>query len=677
MQNSKKQVLEYLQTTLQFIWGICFLLFPILFFNATTETYIMPKQILITVVALVSLLLIGVNAIISKKILLRKTFLDLPVFLFILVIVLSAVFSIARIDALVGATMYVVLGISYFAIVNAAKTEESVFFFTASLVLSACAMAIIHMLSYFKVYVLPFAFTHTNSFTTTGSLLEHSLYLAAMLPVAGYFAYPLIKRKINEKSIAFLIATLILAADIVLVIYQIIMQNNLVILPFVTGFQIAFSTISQDTTRIAQSFFFGSGTGTFFMDFTRFRPLSFNSYPSLWYLSFFQSSSYVLELIATTGILGFLAFAFIIIKTVIKPVKSFHNPLYISLLILIISSIIFPFSFIEIALFFFILSLFVAQEGIKNSTKSFDLELFLVTLRRELFNAEHKVQAAKTSQIMPIIFSVLLFAIAGVIGYYATIYTISDIIFSQSIVAAQQNNGTATYQKQIQAISLFPYRDSFFRTFSQTNLSIANSVIALNSQKNQKPDQQVQSTVINLIQQGINAAKTATTLSPYNVLNWQNYSSYYRSILGFGQGSDTFAIQGMQQAVALDPNYPQEYMTLGALYYQLKQYDNAIKVFQQAVNLKPDFANAYYNLGHAYEEKGDLQNALAQYQIVAQLVVSNKDNENKVNKEISALQDKIKAQGTSNTTSTTPVVKPVQTTANQQLSLPVSPTPAP
>jgi len=77
------------------------------------------------------------------------------------------------------------------------------------------------------------------------------------------------------------------------------------------------------------------------------------------------------------------------------------------------------------------------------------------------------------------------------------------------------------------------------------------------------------------------------------------------------------------------------------IYYQMGQYDNAIREFQVAITLKPDFANAYYNLGHALEQKGDLQNALVQYQTVRNLVQANKDSLATIDKEIKALQDKI------------------------------------
>jgi tetratricopeptide (TPR) repeat protein len=122
------------------------------------------------------------------------------------------------------------------------------------------------------------------------------------------------------------------------------------------------------------------------------------------------------------------------------------------------------------------------------------------------------------------------------------------------------------------------------------------------------------------------------------MLNWQNLSSIYRTLIGFGQNADSFAILANQQAIALDPNNPQEYINLGGVYYQLGQWDNAIRQFQIAIALKPDYANAYYNLGHALQEKGDLNNALVQYQTVKRLVVNDPTNLDRISKEIDSLE---------------------------------------
>jgi tetratricopeptide (TPR) repeat protein len=127
-------------------------------------------------------------------------------------------------------------------------------------------------------------------------------------------------------------------------------------------------------------------------------------------------------------------------------------------------------------------------------------------------------------------------------------------------------------------------------------------------------------------------------------MNWDNLSSIYRSLIGFGQNADQFAILANQQAIALDPSNPQEYINLGGIYYQLGQWDDAIRQFQLAANLKRDYANAYYNLGHALESKGgtvNLQGALQAYKIVEQLVSSDAQNVKRIKAEIEAVTKKI------------------------------------
>jgi tetratricopeptide (TPR) repeat protein len=156
-------------------------------------------------------------------------------------------------------------------------------------------------------------------------------------------------------------------------------------------------------------------------------------------------------------------------------------------------------------------------------------------------------------------------------------------------------------------------------------------------------DKATQQNITTLIQQSIDAARAAATISPQTYLNWQNLSAVFRGLIGFGQNAETFAIATAQQSISLDPNSPQEYITLGGIYYQLGQWDNAQNQFQLAVALKPDFANSHYNLGHTLEQKGDLQDALTQYQAVRSLVINDKASLDQIDKEIAALQGKAQA----------------------------------
>ena len=445
---------------------------------------------------------------------------------------------------------------------------------------------------------------------------------------------------IKNSPVPFAASVIVILVGIVFTGYLLVktppQSGGLLMLPYETGFQTGFAALSQDTGRVFQGFMFGSGYGTYITDFTRFKQPSFNQNTTLWNLTFFRSSSFALELLATAGVLGVLSFLFLLFKIV-------KNRFVLSIMFLsVFASIVLPFSYSLIAIFFILLGIaasFRATSSKAHSEGFSDVELQLVALQKGLI-AFDPTPSRHKNKILPSIFVALIAVVVGLIGYFAGRYIISDTLFQESLVAASQNNGSLTYEKQASALAIFPYRDAYYRIFSQTNLALANS-LASQQPQGTNPSAEVQQTILTLIQQSINAGRTSVTYGPQTMLNWQNLASIYRSLIGFGQNADQFAILANQQAATLDPNNPQEYINLGGIYYQLGQWDNAIRQFQIAVALKPDLANAYYNLGHALQEKGDLNNALAQYETVQRLVAADKPNLDIITKEVETLRQRI------------------------------------
>jgi tetratricopeptide (TPR) repeat protein len=310
----------------------------------------------------------------------------------------------------------------------------------------------------------------------------------------------------------------------------------------------------------------------------------------------------------------------------------------ISLILLLLISFLLPLSFVSQTLFFIILGLFAVNQGLisKAQNRFFDIELQVVALRKGLIAMEAPTTKKEKSLTLPSLIALLIVLLGAWITYNGIIYTISDLAFQRSLVAAAQNNGSLTYQKQAEAISTFKYRVGFYRVFSQTNLALANT-LASREPRGSSPSAAIQRNIITLIQQSINSARAATTIAPQTHLNWQNLSSIYRGLIGFGQNAEGFAIATAQQSINLDPNNPAQYISLGGIYYQLGAWDQAQNQFQIATRLKPDLPNAYYNLGHALEEKGNVQAALEQYEIVKRLVANDRYAFAQITDEINAL----------------------------------------
>ncbi len=653
---SKKEFYSNLDNFSLYLLGILLLIFPISMLTITTDFYTLPKQIIFGAVVLLVIFLFGLKSLINGQVVIRRTPFDLPIFILTAVVLASSVFAVNRADSLISFVPFLFAVLSFFAIVNTAKGRNESLLLATALATGGVLVSILGILSFFKIYLLPFAFSKSQTFTPLGSLLDQALYLALILPLVFYLAKPALKfvRKGAEasetmsghegikKSIAAVFGVGLAGIVIGLLVSMFLLfktpssSGGLLMLPYETGFQTGFAAISQDTGRVLKGFLFGSGYGTFITDFTRFKQPSINQNNNLWNLTFFRSSSFLLELLATTGILGALTLIFLLFKIL-------KNKFVLSLtFIAVASAILLPFSFSILALFFVLLGLVSSLRGDSSKTHSEgfqDVELQLVALKKGLISFDPTISRQKSTALPAIIF-VAIAIITGVIVYFGGKYVISDVTFQQSLIAASQNNGSLTYQKQVDSISMFPYRDAYYRIFSQTNLALANSLASAQPQGS-SPSSQTQQTILTLIQQSINSGRAAVTYAPQTMLNWQNLASIYRSLIGFGQNADQFALISNQQAIVLDPNNPQEYINLGGIYYQLTQWDEAIRQFQIAVALKPDLANAYYNLGHALQEKGDLNGALAQYEVVQRIVANDKPNLDRINQEIDALKKRI------------------------------------
>ena len=66
------------------------------------------------------------------------------------------------------------------------------------------------------------------------------------------------------------------------------------------------------------------------------------------------------------------------------------------------------------------------------------------------------------------------------------------------------------------------------------------------------------------------------------------------------QGRRGEAIDELNEAIRLNPQFAEAYYNRGIAYYDLGQHERAIEDFDEAVRLNPQDAEAYYNRGNAY-----------------------------------------------------------------------------
>lgn len=695
MDDSKQQIIEYSEKASVVLLGILFIIFPLTFTNITTDVFTLPKQLLLSFLVLALLLLYGAKTFFAQSLNIRRTPFDLPMIIFGVTLLLSTIFSVAKFDSIYNFIPMLFAVFSFFAITYNVKALKQLYALLTSLLLGGAIVSLFAVTNFLKIYLIPLDFTHSQTFSTLGSVLDQTIYLGALLILGASFLYPYVKRGIknvfSDNNIyvpLFGLLSLIILIGFTISIYLLIALQNPLILPLATGFQTAFAAISQDSARIILGFLFGTGFGEFSIAFMRFKQAAFNADPNLWTLTFFRSTSFILELLTTTGILGLAAFVFICYR-IFK-----EKPLFIPLIVFIVAAFVLPLGFSHIVLLFIFMGLYSSLKAISQDKNYFDVELSLIASKKGFFMLSEDASTREQEKYGKILSSIVLTLIVIftlIFGFLLFNFASANATFQKSFVSASQNNGSQTYTFQSNTLNTFTgkYVDAYYRVFSQTNLALANS-LANSTPKGSSPSAQTTQTIYTLVQQSINSGRQATTISPSNALNWQNLAIIYRSLIGFGQNAESFAILAARQSAALDPTNPQEYITLGGIYYQLSSWDNAIAAFQQAVNLKPNFANAYYNLAHALIQKGDLQNGLSQLQTVKNLVANDKTSSKKIDDEIKTLQDQIAAgtkapintnlQGTQPTTALpaqNPPVKIPGPTITPQPSVTPSPTSQP
>jgi tetratricopeptide (TPR) repeat protein len=79
------------------------------------------------------------------------------------------------------------------------------------------------------------------------------------------------------------------------------------------------------------------------------------------------------------------------------------------------------------------------------------------------------------------------------------------------------------------------------------------------------------------------------------------------------------AKKNYENAVKLDPKFPQAVNNLGTIFYSEKSYRHAMKCYRKALKLDPESASIWVNLGSAYFAKHDLKHAAECYDKAMQI----------------------------------------------------------
>ncbi|MCX6793879.1 MAG: tetratricopeptide repeat protein, partial [Candidatus Gottesmanbacteria bacterium] len=464
-------------------------------------------------------------------------------------------------------------------------------------------------------YLQDSLWTPTGSTTTMIALFLITLSLLIPETIASF------KKRQEHGTVALLVISLIIIAiGTIVTLFQFIPKMTTGVLPFDVGMVVASQIFKNPTVAVV-----GVGVENFVTAFTMGRPMSLNVTP-LAAVIFGTNADFFLHILTVYGLIG-LAASLVMAGCLLSGDKK--EWFFITRCICIAGLILIP---PTIALLTVIAVIFVlAHNEEKQPSKPLTVKPWI------------RVSAG----------SLLMLASGASLYFLIRAYS-AEVFFFRSLLAAEMNDGTKTYNQQIRAIETNTFLSRYHITYSQTSLSLANSIAS--SLKNDQ-DRQL---VAQLVQQAIREAKIAVTLNANNVAAWENLGLTYQTIMPVASEAGSWAITAYNSAAALDPSNPTLFVNIGGVFINQQQYDNAIAAFQQAIRLNPGYANAYYNVANAYALKGDTGNAAAALTDTMKLVEPGSTDYYKVKNELDAIQH----------TQTTTTIPPSSATGSSALTLP-------
>lgn len=673
------------QSAIKYLINLVAALMPFFFLPITAEKFEFNKLTLLIIITGISILIWIIQIIKEKEIIIAKTPFNLSGMLFLLAILVSAVFSIDKTSSIFGKQgrwipsliSYGTLGAFFVVVTSNIKDKEDIKTILYSFVAGSTLATLIGLLSYYGLELLPKA---GPFFNPTGSLLM--LALIAVVTSAIAF-HEIIKNDLQSiqifsgivlllnffyitlynKPIIWIFTLVSLGAVFLTFTAQELKEKKLLILLVGIG---AFTILGLTQTPITKPVFanreypdavklnineswdiaisamrdfplLGSGPSTFYLNYPRYRSRAMNL-TDYWNARFDKPYNEILLVAGTLGLIGIVLgayFDFAIIKTAAQNLKEDKlNKLLAILTLLMLGTMVIAnatvlTSFTLVLFLSLLASLIVIEED----------NYFIFNTDTGLGKKEGTlsiVTANENNEFILILIILPLITLAG-FGFFSVYKLYPAEFYMQKALELINADAGKSLEYQAKAIRHNPQRSNYYNTYAKTNLALAINL----SQKGDLNDTQKEA-LQNLVSTSIRATKINTeSINQLDPLNWEIRADVYKSIRGAAEDADAWAIRSLENAIMLDPTNPRLRVELGGLYFAQGDYLAAADRFRQATNLKTDYANAYYNFAQAVKNLENYTSAKRALELTANLISRDSEDYIKVQEELAELDELI------------------------------------
>lgn len=349
------------------------------------------------------------------------------------------------------------------------------------------------------------------------------------------------------------------------------------ILPWGTGW-----TIAVEAFKTPQTLLLGFGPNNFLNAFHQLRGLNYNL-QDFWAVRFATSSTEFLTLLTTSGVLaiGALFGAAKSALPLLRMLKSQHFSLVIYLILHGIAFFTLPFT--PVLWFTFALgSVMLLREAL--------------LLRSEDVWVAELPSSIRSPWLTPVVSTVLIAGSLAAVAVFMVAPVRSNYLLGASLKPSETGNAEEIYNTQALAMNLTPFHPEYRRAFASTSFSIIQALSQQAQEQERELTQDEQELSLNLLQQAINEARNAVALDPASTESWELLANIYTNVLTV-EGAPDWAVAARTQAIQTDPTNPELRVSLGQLYAQLSQPENALQFYEQAIQLNPRWVQPYYLFG--------------------------------------------------------------------------------
>ncbi len=380
------------------------------------------------------------------------------------------------------------------------------------------------------------------------------------------------------------------------------------------------STMSVTKSVIAHNPIFGIGPNRFGDAWALYKPTQING-SQFWDFSFNSGFGLIPTFVATTGIIGLLAwlaffaiFIFSGVKWLFFSIKNNINLETMSFFFLSLYLFVSSFFYFTGSVIFLLSMIFAGVFiGLVSSSRK-DGEISISFLN------DHR----KTFIFMLALIIVMI--VTAALGFKYIQRFLSIPYFTKTLSASKIEDAELNIKK---ALALNP-NDLYFRAYSQVYLLKLNSIISKNSSDLSEADK---AELQNSLDQAINGAQVAINYNPKNYLNYQALGSVFQTagVIGVKDGYPK-ALETFQKASELNPANPRIKLILMNVSIALEKKKDAKEYANTALTLKPDYIEALVAMSQILKTEGNTAEAVSYAQKALALSPGNKDLINYVEK---------------------------------------------